>query len=112
MSDSDLDTRAAEFVLGTMDAEARVTFSEEMESDPALQALVSKWEQHFATLAEDVPEDQPSEALWGRIEAALDAGAPAVDFVTVRASEGEWQTLYEGVEKKSLYLDAESETET
>jgi anti-sigma-K factor RskA len=68
MSDDD---RAAEYVLGTLDAAERAKFAVSLAADPAARAAVSAWERRLAPLSAAVPEEAPPSALWERIESAL-----------------------------------------
>jgi quercetin dioxygenase-like cupin family protein len=105
------DTRAAEYVLGLLDAKAR----EEVARDPALKDELAFWEAKLAPAATGVATDMaPAAATFDRIMARIDAlGATAVPAlpgtVTLRANEGAWEALPDagdGVERKMLWDDA------
>ncbi len=70
MSD-DLDMRAAEYVLGTLDADERIAFQHEIETDPGVRAAVAEWEKRLAPLASLSPAVAPPADMWSRIERAL-----------------------------------------
>jgi len=74
-----LDMRAAEYVLGTLDASERSAFSREIETDPAARAAVAKWQKRLAPLAALSAPAAPSAGLWARIEGRLaqDGAMPA-----------------------------------
>ena len=104
------DMRAAEYVLGLLDAKAR----EDVARDPALKAEIAFWEAKLAPLAADVSTDlAPAAATLDRIMARVDAlGAKAVPAlpgtVTLRAGEGAWEALPSagtGVERRTLWDD-------
>ncbi len=103
MNKQDQDLRAAEYVLGTLEAEDRLRFQEDLAEDPDLQDLVAGWEGRLAGLdGESEPEALP-EGLWARISDDLTAEGAA--NVTLRADEGEWRVVGQGVEKKILHTD-------
>ncbi|TGD99815.1 anti-sigma factor [Methylobacterium nonmethylotrophicum] len=65
------DLRAAEYVLGTLDAAEREAYRRERAVSPALAAAERAWEARLALLAEAVPEAAPPPGAWDRIAAAL-----------------------------------------
>lgn len=113
MTRKEAEALAAEYVLGTLDAESRARFAGDLAQDADLQALVADWEQRLSPLAESVEPVQPSASVWSGIEAALDAKSKTASSdlpgtVTVKASEGSWQEIAEGVTVKMLYVDREA----
>lgn len=64
---------AGEYVLGTMDAQARAAFERDMANDTALQAEVYAWQDRLLGLARSVEPVQPPASLWRSIEARLAA---------------------------------------
>ncbi len=102
---------AGEFVLGILDLEQSHRFEERLENDPALRAQVARWEGllgHFEAGHQEAP---PMEA-WSRLEQALDREAAALPFHTVRAEDGGWTAIAPGIEKKFLYRDPATGTES
>ena len=95
------DFRAAEFVLGTLDATERAAFEQDMARQSHLRALVSDWESRLAPLARQSRDVVPPAALWARIGAALDvAGAVAggvIDLERLRASRARWKRAAMGL---------------
>lgn len=69
--------RAAEYVLGTLDAGERAAFELERAVDPASEAALRAWERRLGPLARAVPEVRPGPDLWARIAAALPGGGAA-----------------------------------
>lgn len=69
------DFLAAEYVLGTLDAEAARKLEREVGTDPAFAALVAGWEQRLGPLAGVVKPMPPPAAVWARIEASGFASA-------------------------------------
>ncbi|CAX26490.1 conserved protein of unknown function [Methylorubrum extorquens DM4] len=61
------DLRAAEYVLGTLDAGERAAFELERAVDPATEAAVSAWERRLAPLARAVPAIEPPAHIWQEI---------------------------------------------
>lgn len=103
-------SRAAEYVLGTLDTEARREFEAELEDSERLRQEVKRWEETLAPISEDdEARMQPSSALWERIESSIEVSAPGT--LTIRDSEGEWVTVLPGVHKKLLHIDPNSHFE-
>ncbi len=101
------DRLASEYVLGTLEGEARADFVIRLVSDPALRALVAVWEERLSSLNEDVNLDQPPARLWQKIEDRIEYLEPA-GTRTLRAQAGRWKKVGPGVEIKLLYADKES----
>lgn len=82
------DLRAAEYVLGTLDADERAAFERERAADPAAEAAVRAWERRLAPLARAVPEAEPGGGVWqgiaGRI-ARTGAATNAADSAPAHA---------------------------
>lgn len=75
---SDPDERAAqvaEYVLGTLDANARAELEQAFPNDPALRGELLFWREKLLGLGARVPETEPTDALWSRIEAGMDDAA-------------------------------------
>lgn len=114
MKSDDLDSLAAEYVLGTLDGEARAEVRARMQDDPALCRSVEAWEARLSGLsAEETPLEPPA-GLWDRVAADLEAAPqetrgqapdPAGFAITVRAEEGEWRKILPGVHRKHLFID-------
>lgn len=101
---TDRDARAAEYVLGTLTGEARTALEAELAADADLQARVGLWQDRLHVLADRVEPVRPSDGVLAGIEAAIE-GRPQPGSLTVRADEGDWLELFEGVHKKTLLLD-------
>lgn len=67
------DLRAAEYVLGTLDAEAREAMAGEAAHDPATRARIAAWARRLGPLADMVPAEAPPP----RVRAALLRALPA-----------------------------------
>jgi anti-sigma-K factor RskA len=67
----ELDESAAEFALGTLDAESRAELDARRLSDPRVDAAIGDWERLLAPLAVNVPEVEPPAALFAQIERRL-----------------------------------------
>ena len=107
------DTQAAEYVLGTLDLEARRHFAEQISDDPSLQELVDAWEQRLGALEHGVTPVDPPAGLWKKIEAAVNEAPAKPPFgITMRENEGQWEVVLEGVEKKLLFTDPAAGTES
>ncbi len=68
------DLRAAEYVLGTLDARERAAFELERTVDPATEAALRAWERRLGPLTRAVPAIRPGPEIWARIAAALPSG--------------------------------------
>ncbi len=113
MKGSDLDTLAAEYVLGTLDAEDRARLASAAEKDPGVRAAIEEWEARLSGLETDTSAIAPPEDLWRRVESRVSALIPECTKArTVRAGQGEWVQRSPGVEKKTLFIDQEARTET
>ena len=106
-SDDTADRLASEYVLGTLEGEARADFVIRLVSDPALRALVAAWEERLSGLNGDAEIDQPPARLWRKIEDRIEYLEPA-GTKTLRAEAGRWRKVASGVEIKLLYTDKES----
>lgn len=90
----DRDLLAAEYVLGTLEAEAARKLEREKAADPAIAAQVAAWERRLAPLAQTTAPVSPPAELWARIEASSFA-SPAAPAVTPVPSLGNriWRSL-------------------
>ena len=70
---TDEEALAAEFVLGTLDADERARVEQRRASEPAFEAHISEWEQHFASWTVAASEVTPPADLFAKIEAAIAA---------------------------------------
>lgn len=66
----DLDLAAAEYVLGTLDADERRAFARRLASDAAAADAVREWSKRLAPLGLAAGEIDPPSGMWRRIEAA------------------------------------------
>lgn len=62
---------AAEYVLGTLRGRARRRFEAMVRGDPAVAAIVSRWEDALTPLAQRVAPVEPPARVWAGIEARL-----------------------------------------
>jgi anti-sigma-K factor RskA len=83
---SRLDALAAEYVLGTLPARARMRLSRIARTDTVVAGAIRTWEQRLAPLAEAAPPITPSPRLWRLI--ALRLGLEPVR----PATPGPWWT--------------------
>jgi anti-sigma-K factor RskA len=73
----DDDTLAAEYVLGVLDASARVAAERRIARERGFAALVEGWQIKLVPWADDIAPVQPPHEVWNRIVAALPAERPA-----------------------------------
>ena len=76
---SDLETLAAEYALGLLDAEAHAAAEARIASDPEFAACVARWETvgHDWASAAPADKDWSPDALWNRMEATFPTGREA-----------------------------------
>lgn len=80
LSDRRLDTLAAEYVLGTLDADTRVKLQRLMITSDRARQAVWRWERDLNALGASLNDVQPGPDLWQRIEARLGlASEPTAD---------------------------------
>ena len=77
----DADMRAAEYVVGTLDAAERAAVSLELGASASMRAAVARWETKLGPLAGSVTPVRPPAALWAAIEAGLPRGAPVLTTI-------------------------------
>lgn len=68
---------AAEYALGTLDADERALVETMLIVDPGFRALVQAWEHKLAPLHQMVPSAEPPAELWSRIREAVALSQPA-----------------------------------
>ncbi len=102
MTQDDNDILAAEYVLGTLEGDARDRFHRALEQDPALQSLVASWQERLGALADRHTCEAPSASVWAAIAAGIDE-APLPNTTTIRAAEGSWQSVSAGAAIKILF---------
>ena len=101
---SAVDAKAADYVLGVLDADEQAVVTDALAVDPLLRARVTFWQERFQVLADRIEPLEPGENTFRAIEAAID-GLPPPGSLTIRADEGDWQQLFAGVYKKALLVD-------
>ncbi len=107
------DVRAAEYVLGLLDETARAEVARAAETGAALKAEIAWWERKLASLDATGDATKPPVAAFDRIMARIEAAGvkevPALPgTVTLRAGEGPWERIAQGVEKRTLWDDPRS----
>jgi anti-sigma-K factor RskA len=65
------DVLAGEYVLGVLEDSERAAFERQLARDPALRALVARWQQRFAELDGSAALLAVPAMLWNRIERSL-----------------------------------------
>ena len=63
---------AAQYVLGTLSASARLRFQSRLQQEPELRALTHAWERRLNPLTELLNPQSVSHEVWQKIEARLD----------------------------------------
>jgi len=93
----ELDTAAAEYVLGTLPADERARLAARLAADPELRAAVRRWQARLAPLDATAPSAQPSAGLWNAIERATigsgraGAGPAVTNVVQLRRRLALWR---------------------
>lgn len=77
IADQDKEALAAEFVLGTLDADERAQAEALMLIDPGFTAVVRDWERRLGELNAMVAPVEPQPALWDCIRAQVAETAPS-----------------------------------
>ncbi len=112
MNGSDLDARAAEYVLGTLEATERDRLELEAVSDPGIRAAIEAWEVRLGELEADNSSIAPPEHVWQRVASRIEALKPeGIQARTIRADQGEWVLRSPGVHKKVLFTDYDARTQ-
>lgn len=75
MNEQDKDRLAAEYALGTLNAEEWARASRLAREDKAFARAVAEWNARLSPLAEATPEKAPPASLAARLEASLDSRA-------------------------------------
>jgi quercetin dioxygenase-like cupin family protein len=114
MTDLDLiprhEERAQDYVLGLADPAERAAIERDRLADGALDQAIRAWESRLAPALDHVGDVAPPPGLWARIDAGVDAlikGARGT--TTIRWSDGSWEVIGPGVERKWLTGTAENE---
>jgi anti-sigma-K factor RskA len=92
----DKDALAAEYVLGTLEADERATVERQRVTDRQLDAAVRAWEQRLSPLAVATPPAEPPADLFARIERRI-VGAPPPAVVQLQTRVRRWQLASAGL---------------
>lgn len=88
---------AAEYALGTLDADDRQSVDARRLQEADLNKDIEAWEQRLSPLLETVADDAPRDDLFADIERAIDAGAadsstdPGAQIITLRRQVTRWR---------------------
>ena len=98
MTDTDnIDDLAAEFVLGTLDANERANVAFRRQRDPELAAAIEAWQARLAPLNEQVAPVAPSPLLKpkviDRIHLAQSAGSVPSNVIDLQQRVARWRSL-------------------
>ncbi len=93
-SREDKEISAAEYVLGTLEAEERAEVHARRPADAELDAAILKWEKSFAPLLDLVPEARPRQDLLSDIQKRIDQAEnlPQADVIQLRRQVKFWKT--------------------
>jgi anti-sigma-K factor RskA len=92
----ELEALAAEYVLGTLDADERRAAEARMSADPGFRSAVAAWAERLQPLADTATPAAPPAGAFGRILARIDASPAAStgqteNVVALRRSVRRWQ---------------------
>jgi anti-sigma-K factor RskA len=87
MNEDDQEALAAEYALGTLDAQERAQALALIAADPAFAARVAGWERRLGALHDMAEAVEPPAALWDKIAAGLPAGARDVRIAAPAGAE-------------------------
>ena len=90
----EIEALAAEYVVGTLDADERRAAEARIAADPALAAAVADWQTRLQPLADHEPLVVPDPALFGKILARVDAEPKAIasgNVVALRRQVRRWR---------------------
>ena len=95
MSDlpDDPDLLAAEYVLGTLDPATARQVAARAEADPALRRAITAWEERLHPLSAMANEAVPSDGLWRRLAASIDAAEPIDAAAPMHVAARAWRSL-------------------
>jgi anti-sigma-K factor RskA len=79
MEPDDREGQAAEYVLGTLDAEERLKAQALMAADSRFAEMVRAWERRLGELSALIASVEPPPHTWERVRAALIASMPAAE---------------------------------
>jgi quercetin dioxygenase-like cupin family protein len=99
------DITAAEYVLGLARGEQHQAIEARLNSDAELRACVQRWQEDFASLDAAGGESLPTDSFQ-RVMARIDfEGSQLPGSVTLRAAEGGWLRMSQGVTYRVLRED-------
>jgi anti-sigma-K factor RskA len=78
--DEDHIAMAAEYVLGTLDAEERAQVETMISVDPEFKLVVEQWERRLGELHAMVGAVEPADEVWGKIRTAVAAIKPEAEM--------------------------------
>lgn len=111
MTEFDRD-RTVEYVLGLLASGEQATFAQTVEADPRIAGEVARWDGALAALTA-ADEVAPPPDMFDRIQSTIAARSQHLPgTVTVRAAEGAWEAIGEGVERKLLWAKGPNNRET
>ena len=108
----DSQERAAEHVLGLTSAAGRDAMYRAADADPAVADALTYWNVRLAPLLGE-EEVAPPAGLFDRILTDIEPRSQELPGTfTVRAPEGRWQTIADGVERKMLWSKGPNDRKT
>lgn len=111
MNEADRD-RAAEFALGLLTAGEQTRFAQTADADPSLAQEIARWDVALAPLAADDGVAPPPD-MFDRIQKTIESRSQHLPgTLTLRAAEGAWEAIGEGVERKLLWAKGPNNRET
>lgn len=99
------DILAAQYALGVLDLARNVTLEARMEADPAFAAKVAQFDSLFYALRDEPEIDEQADAIWDRIERAIDDREKSPDTRTIRTDDIGWEPYAPLIERKMILTD-------
>lgn len=102
---------AAQHILGLLGPKEQERANRRLATEPDFAARAADWTTWLDAL--DAPvEKAPSEALWQKIEHAIDDTRSAPGTRTLRSDDGVWEALGRGIERRLLHVDRAAGTQS
>ena len=98
--------RAADYVMGVLTDAERAAVERDAAIDPTLAAEIARVNAELAPLLLDAPEVEPPPHIFDRIkEKIAESTQGPSGSRTVRATDGKWELICPGIERKLLWHD-------
>jgi anti-sigma-K factor RskA len=100
------DILAAQYALGVLDIARIVTLEARIDADPAFAAKVAQFDSLFYAMRLEAEPESGPDAVWDKIERAIDDLDKSPDTRTIRTEELGWEPYAPLIERKMILTDA------